>query len=761
MSFHHSDGAPRMLRRRAPAPASPGRPADAPSRPSRAQGTSARRLRDRLLALPLVLAFVLVPSVVGAASPTGTGAGGVTHAASSAPSEKTPTSETVSTSLVSMTPTVVMPGDTVRVVVKIHNGTDKTLTAPKATLGVNWRLVTTRSALDAWANAPVSQRPAEAMAVEEVGPLGAGKDTTVTFEVEADLLNLENGSTWGPRPLSVMVSDGGERLDVLRSFFLWGESTEPGPVSLSLIAPVTGPALDLAPSTGRTGAQVSDAAAGQVADAVGSDQRLGRLLAATSGHPEIAWAVDPALVATAAASSDPESVAWATRFQESAAGRTVFGLRPYDPDAAAYAQIGAPLPGPATPLPAGAAPDPAWRTDLTYPGDDVPDERTVAAGVQAGSPLVVVRGGGLAPADSVSYTPTGLATVPTDAGDATALVADDALTTSFVEATSHARVAAQGGTVDATQRLLADAAVVASQRPTDARHLLIALPRSWDPNPAALATVLDALGSASWIEISPVENLLATGVPDVDRVGLPASAVAESVLSADEMTSLQRARTDVATFSTIATDPASLVLSVEPALVAPTSVAFRTEPEERETAVTAALADAAAVQGAVSVVPRGSDILLINTSGMLPVYVRNTLDQAVTVQVALRPDSSLLRVVSFPVGPVPAGESVDFKVPVEAIGSGTVNVSVQLLAVPTGAAVSAPSEFPVQVRAEWENTGTAIFSALLGLLLVAGIWRTIRRGRSPRRVSELTPAAGVPTAQGASASSGRTTGDES
>ncbi|GAA3214825.1 DUF6049 family protein [Oerskovia jenensis] len=775
MSFHFSGGAPRASTH---GPASDGlrrsedRTAHGTTQPSPGRGPVRSRVRGLLTPL-LVLGLTMLPSAALAAAPAlaepgarstslGTSTVATDTDPTAAPADSTDAADptgTVSTTLVSMSPTTVKPGDTLTVVVRIHNGTEETLKAPRATLGVSWRPVSTRSALDAWADAPTSQQPAARMTVENVDPLAPGEDATVAFEVAADDLNLEPGSGWGPRPLSVMVEDGGERLDVLRTFFLWGESQEPAPVRVSLIAPVTGPALGLTASTTDAGTPAASSVdARAVDDALGGDQRLGRLLSATAQVPELAWAIDPALLAAAESSADADSRSWATALRDGTAGRTVFGLRPYDPDPAAYAQVGTTLPATTTPLPGGAPLDPAWRTDLVYPADDVPDVQTARTGVLSGSPLIVVRGDGLAPEDSVSYTPTGLATVPTDAGPATALVSDDALTSVLVDGTRAGRDADDRSTPDATQRLLADLAVVASERPTESRHLLVALPRSWDPDPDALAAVVDALAGATWVDVAPLDDLLGSPVPDVARSALPGSSSGEGTLPVAQMNELQRARTQTADFATITADPAAIVQSAEPALVVPTAVAYRLLPDDRTVAVDTAVKDAALIRSAVSIVPRGLDVTLINTSGKIPVWVRNTLDQPVTIQVALRPDSGLLKVVSFPVGPVPAGAEVVFKVPVQAIGSGDVEVEVELLAVPSGTVVSPPSAFVVQVRAEWENTGTAIFAGLVALLMIGGIWRTIRRGRSPRRVAEMTPAAGVPGAHGAASPSGRSTG---
>ncbi|MBD7949424.1 DUF6049 family protein [Oerskovia rustica] len=775
MSFHFPGGARRASTRR-PAARDPlssqGAPAHGTPRSSTTATRRASRSRTRALLTSLfVLGLAVLPSAAAATptSPTAlsvaedvrTAPPGTGVAADTDPTTSSAEAGAVSTTLVSMSPATVGPGDTLTVVARIHNGTQDTLESPRATLGVNWRVVGTRSALDAWAEAPTSQQVAGRMTVENLDPLAPGQDTTVTFSVAADDLNLAPGSAWGPRPLSVTVEDGGERLDVLRTFFLWGESPAPLPVKVSLIAPVTGPALGLSATTGDAGTPgTTSVEVHAVDEAVDADRRLGRLVSATADVPEIAWAIDPAILAAAETSAAPASHAWATLVREGTAARTVFGLRPYDPDPAAYAQVGATLPATTTPLPGGATLDPAWRTDLTYPTDDVLDQRTVRTSVQSGSPLVVVRGDGLAPESSVNHTPTGLATVATDAGPATALVADHQLTKVFTEATSFERDADDLSAADATQRLLADLAVVASERPTETRHLVVALPRSWDPDAAALSAVLGAFHGASWVDVSSIDDLLSSPVPDVARTSLPGAEVTEGTLPAAEMNALERARAEVADFATIASDPAPVVQGAEPALVVPSAIAYRSLPDERTEAVDTAVEGAAMVRSSVSVVPRGLDVMLINTSGNLPVRVRNALDQPVTVQVALRPDNGLLKVVSFPAGPVPAGAEVDFKVPVRAIGSGDVSVSVELLSVPAGTVVSPPSEFVVQVRAEWENTGTAIFAGVVALLMIGGIWRTIRRGRSPRRVAELTPATGVPGAQGGATPSGRSTGHD-
>jgi len=82
---------------------------------------------------------------------------------------------------------------------------------------------------------------------------------------------------------------------------------------------------------------------------------------------------------------------------------------------------------------------------------------------------------------------------------------------------------------------------------------------------------------------------------------------------------------------------------------------------------------------------------------------------------------------------VAAGEQATVRVPVRSVANGDVTIEVALLS-PEGRPVAPSSSFGVRVRAEWENVGTGVVAALLGVGLVAGIVRTVRRGRAGTRL---------------------------
>jgi hypothetical protein len=248
-----------------------------------------------------------------------------------------------------------------------------------------------------------------------------------------------------------------------------------------------------------------------------------------------------------------------------------------------------------------------------------------------------------------------------------------------------------------------------------------------------------------WVDVVPLSELLGRIPPDVEREPLPGNEPAEEELRPAQVRALADARRAVEAYASVAAQPASLTGGVEVALAAPLSLVYRSEPEARAAAADQAVARAQQLRGGLSVVPR-ADVALLSASGDLPVRVRNDLPVDATVTVVLRPDDPRLVVETRPTVVVPAGRSVDVPVAVRAIGSGDVDIRVEVLS-PSGAPVLEPTSFSVRVRAGWETVGTAVVAAAIALLFVSGIWRTVRRGRSARRTTGETvaPAATEPT----------------
>lgn len=635
---------------------------------------------------------------------------------------------------------VAEPGDEVTVQARITNTTDAVVTGATAGLAVDFLALTSRAQIAEWSEAdlldPVRGNPEH----KSVARLSPGASADVSFTYDPKVMQLQG---FGPRRLAVTVDDDTGRLGIARSFLLYdADGAERAPMELSVLAAVTSPATD--PSD-PSGTEI------ELARQVATGQRLDGVLTVAE-DAGLSLAIDPNLMGEAERSEDPALTDWYDRMLAAAEETTTYTLPNHDPDLAALAHADVYSAGPRSFLRAPSADDwrapKSWDTSLAWPADGVvPDIDTLGLAVAADRPNVVIGSGlvyeGLG-------TVTGRANVRTPAGVARAVVSDPTLSQAFVSATDLSTVATASTedgagsaedlttastAAEGTQRLLADTAAIVSQSPSDPPALAIVAPRSWTPDAAAATSILGTLGDASWITTTTFDRLLRQHAQDVARSPLPRHERAEAELGLSEVARLERARDAIVTFSSVAGEDQPVIWRPGVTrLIAPLTVAQREDPGLRASVAQEALeATNRTTHESISVVPR-QDINFITDVGDIPVRVRNELDVDATVTVVLRPDHPRLTVDDRSMETIPAGQEMDVQVPVRAIGSGDVEVTALILT-PTGAMISDDSSFHVRVRAGWEEVGTWIAAGLVALLFLTGIWRTVRRGKSPYRAT--------------------------
>lgn len=122
--------------------------------------------------------------------------------------------------------------------------------------------------------------------------------------------------------------------------------------------------------------------------------------------------------------------------------------------------------------------------------------------------------------------------------------------------------------------------------------------------------------------------------------------------------------------------------------------------------------------------------------GNLPISVSNSLDYPVTVYVTARASTGILVVTQSRVPvEIPAGSAVRAMVPVQSIANGQASLQVSLSS-ETNVAIGSPHTVSANVVAGWETTATFVVAALLALLFIAGIVRTVLKRRAVRREEE-------------------------
>ncbi|MBE1877523.1 DUF6049 family protein [Myceligenerans pegani] len=652
----------------------------------------------------------------------------------------------VTVDLDSVSPTVARPGDEVRIAVRVTNTTDQALEGLTARVAVNAAALTQRSMLSAWESLALTDRVGTSgPSGRDLGRLGPGQSTSLQLTFPTAVYTLQG---WGPRELSVEIHDASARVGVLRTFLMYDDGvTRAGqaPMRLTVAAPVTTGIVDPADLEG---AQL------RLAQEAAEEGRLDQMLrVARTG--DVSLAVDPNVMGLAVSAEDDQLRLWGSDFLDATEATSTFALPAWDPDIGAltHADVsrGRMRGFLNTPVIDGWKVPKSWGEGLAWPARGVADRVTVAGATYADRPNVILANGTFAP------TTLGVAESRADVdlkeGTARTAVADATLTRVFTDGTDLAPAlrAAESTEADdsgageasrtttpvltsaaAAQRMLAETSAIVAQS-ADPPHALVALDRSWYPDAGAVDAILGVLNDAAWVEPAPLDELLASDASPVARTPLPYDEPAKRDLAAHEVARIDETRTGIIDFSSIADDPAELRQNSLWHLVTPLSVAYRADPEQRQVAVDEGIAYTQDVLDAVAVIPR-EGINLISDRGNLPIRVRNGLDTAVTVTVRLRPDNPRLTVEHPVSGTIPSGKEMDLPIPVEAIGSGDVTVTAELVA-PSGVRLGSDTSFEVRVRAGWEEVGTWIAAGLVGLLFLAGIWRTVRRGRSPNRAT--------------------------
>jgi hypothetical protein len=283
------------------------------------------------------------------------------------------------------------------------------------------------------------------------------------------------------------------------------------------------------------------------------------------------------------------------------------------------------------------------------------------------------------------------------------------------------------------QRLLAELATITAERPTESRHLLVTAPRTWDPDHVTVGRVMTTLRQTPWVQLQSLDALLAQAPTTARRPGLlypPQARAAELPRAGVEW--VVRQERSLARFAPVLTAPHRVLPDLQRRMVSLTGVAWRGHQGVELTRARAPLqSKLSGTINAVSV-QRGSDATLLSHSGNLVLTVRNELDQPVRVLLVLKPESGFLHVGNRKAFTIGAGGNRTTKIPFQAVGNGQVTVKTTLWTDPKGdRPIAEGPSLLVRVHSNWESIGLSIAGIVLGLLVMVGLVRSIRQGRSP------------------------------
>ena len=404
---------------------------------------------------------------------------------------------------------------------------------------------------------------------------------------------------------------------------------------------------------------------------------------------------------------------------------------------------------------------------MSWLASSVMDSATVNTLPQSTS-TIITSPDSLPVTDELTYTPSGLGAL----GDRAVLIPEQSLSEALAGepssktsndtsdeasqdgASDQTRQASSSGQttqaaeLDTRQLLRGNSAILTRQAPGLERDIVVAMPRqaASTADPSALKARVAALRSTSWTQSQSLSGLEERARAEVEAVEAGTSGIERSEPSDDNVTDDNELTTAtlaaaggtasrLQSVASVLSDPAALLGEYTNLEAVVSSATWRAKPATCRAQIPAAEAAGTGVTSSLAAVP-SSTINLISSEAQLPVRITSSLAQDVTVQVYLTSDNKRLQVPRTTTVTVPAHQQAKVTVPIQAVGSGDVGLTVQVLAA-DGTTVGTPTTVNMRVRADWESRGTGVIVGVLVSIVVIGTVRTVRRGRR----TAVTPAA--------------------
>ena len=679
----------------------------------------------------------------------------------------------VSVSVDSLAPEVLASGQDLQISGTIVNGTDEPLESVDLVVQVQRSTEIALSGLESWL-ADEGDAQLSTVITAGLSAIEPGATTTFAVTVPAKDLPLSGSAEWGPRGVQVSVTEDGQSLARDRTIVVWDAGVAVSPTRVTVVVPVVA-----------SPAEMNLLAQGDKADPAAVEALRRRVEGLLSlARPGVVLAVDPALMTALGAGDDLTSPKDADGAGASPTPAPATEPPATEPDAEPTAEP-APATGPTPTAPpaTGASPAPdrtlagaleaagrsgnlivlpwadadvsalahlgegdltagaftradetvaAWKTGSTATAltSGPLDAETLALLPQTVS-TVIARPGDLPVAEDLTYAPAGITTVD----DRVVLVPEASVSEAAAGILSTGSDSTALCALDARGLLRGQLAILTRQTPYRGRDIVVALDRAdaAAADPAELGARLEAILASSWTQGRDLGAVVAdareqqSAGEQVQRDELPEQVLDDAEPSGADLNAAFQAANHLKSIGSVLADPQALLSPATDVVATSLSTLWRTDPRGRTAHIARARAAGDVVVQSLTAAP-SSTINVISATADLPLRIVSGLDQAATVRVHLVPSSTRLQIDHDVTVTVPAQGQTTVLVPIKAVGSGDVDLSIELLAA-DGTAVGTPMTMRTRVRASWETVGTRVAAGLLVALLAGGITRTVRRGR--------------------------------
>ena len=352
----------------------------------------------------------------------------------------------------------------------------------------------------------------------------------------------------------------------------------------------------------------------------------------------------------------------------------------------------------------------------------------------ASDKVTIAPGGALDPDPEVSFTSLAPVEVNYSTGETSTQGATDS--TATVLSTNKTlndllswEVSTSSNALDVDQALAGVSAIITRERPSVSRTVEVTASRTLTPS-ASLVQRLKSLLQQRWVEPTSFSQIASSQVTDVERFVVGPGQLSAETSAA--LTTLGDALAQLKSFADSTSDPKAVNATLHDDILPTVSASISAD--EQVTRASQFSAKVSNLRSLVSLVPSDT-VNLINKSADFPIRVRNDLAWDVNVTVTINPSDPRLKVRQSAITTIPARTVTAVNVPVNAIGSGDIEVTYQINTA-DGTLLAISDDILVRMRAGWEDAFTITVAIAFGLLFVIGLVRSVRKRRAGRKEEE-------------------------
>lgn len=624
-----------------------------------------------------------------------------------------------------------------------------------------------------------STRPGRLISYEETSEdIPSGQ--TIPFEVHipVDRLDLYSSYDWGPRALGVDVLSG-DHSGADRTIFIWDSGQEVQPTQVNAVVPWTASnssntvkersaITEIAQIPGTTLALDSTVIPRPTRDTSTSKADADGLFASKL------LVAEREIIALPTGDADPGVVALAANDQLSALMSASIKSFPTSVEAAGWSATGVAIEGASADLAesnpqsatsqssdqSGATQTQGSQSEANGSHSQSSNESaaqkaskthanaTILKNVEwpkaetfsttglalASDKVTIAPGGALDPDPEVSFTSLAPVEVNYSTGETSTQGATDS--TATVLSTNKTlndllswEVSTSSDALDVDQALAGVSAIITRERPSVSRTVEVTASRTLAPS-ASLVQRLKSLLQQRWVEPTSFSQIASSQVTDVERFVVGPGQLSAETSAA--LTTLGDALAQLKSFADSTSDPKAVNATLHDDILPTVSASISAD--EQVTRASQFSAKVSNLRSLVSLVPSDT-VNLINKSADFPIRVRNDLAWDVNVTVTINPSDPRLKVRQSAITTIPARTVTAVNVPVNAIGSGDIEVTYQINTA-DGALLAISDDILVRMRAGWEDAFTITVAIAFGLLFVIGLVRSVRKRRAGREEEE-------------------------